>query len=221
MTMHGSITRSVFTIMGAILAVPAAAVPITFEDPGDRDKLNSVLDAHGIDDTWQKESTAALRQSSFALADRVATAQTLDDECLDTGLGPIINVLLLHGGPLRAGVKRGSTVAGGNALDSPFMVKPELGDPWKWLYGSVLYTQPETELFQRVLFTTTQSPPPAAGVTASVTAYLEDTRIASPTSTGRYADRSHAAFAEPAAWRVRGEDGPASLPCGVAMAGRP
>lgn len=149
-------TLALAIISAGLISLPAHALQISFSGNSNVDNLNSVTGTDGIGDTWQTKNGPELDNSSFTMADSLATAQPFNPTNFSNGLGNFANSFQLtvnrsQNGLGFSGLNQGVVASG---LTNTFTVMTNLADPTTWVTWAAEYElEASNGLFQQIRFT--------------------------------------------------------------------
>lgn len=150
-------TTLTLAVIGAgLAALPAQAVQTSFSGTTSIANPDAVVGTDELGDTWQTHNGPELLNSSFSMADRLATPQIFNRLNIDTGLGTFANSfqLTVNKSQNGLGFKGITQEAVASGLFNSFIVMPDLLDSGTWISWNVAYKlMDDNGLYQRILFT--------------------------------------------------------------------
>jgi len=149
-------TLALSMISAGLLALPAHAVQISFSGSSNIGDLDSVVGTDGIGDSWQTKNGPTGLDSSFTMADSLATAQPFNSLNFTNGLGSFANSfqLTVNRSQNSLGFKGLNLGPVDSGLSNAFTMMPNLGDPSTWINWIADYDlMAANGLYQQIRFT--------------------------------------------------------------------
>jgi hypothetical protein len=145
-------------ISAGLVSLPAHAVQVSFAGASSVGSIASYSGVDGLGDRWETTSGVLARNSSFTMADSLATPQPFNSANISNGLGTFANSFQLTVNRSQSSASGGfsgiTLGAVGSGLTNEFTVMPNVDDETTWVTWNVKYSLlAENGLFQQILFT--------------------------------------------------------------------
>lgn len=154
--LHLKTTLALAIVSAGLVALPAQAVQVSFSGSSNAGSLGADSGTDSLGNTWVTNNGPELENSSFTMADSLATAQAFNPLNFINGQGNYANSFQLtvnrsQNGLGFSGLNLGPVASG---LTNNFTVMPNLADSSTWVTWNIHYDLlADNGLYQQVRFT--------------------------------------------------------------------